>query len=925
MIVEAPGTMVYSLLLTKDQVSWSSGMRSRILPDDFEPTSKDIICGRDGTSARRHTGNRRLYVVAAMNLKAYCTAQTTTEKNKILSAIVDGLRESSPSGGFVEKGSKTGKWMTVDNKAARAKVGNVLRDALPAALKLQPKKTAEDTDRQRREDTEARTLKAQEHCLAYALGKHDLKSPSDCLQEESPECLPNGFTGGFPRTAPHISPHGLQHSVYPEGSLHAGLPIVLPCAVAIPKPSPKYSKPYGSVNISGLPVFLKHSYAISRKLPDGFKPSDCDVICGDGINTSSHVGNGRFAALVATNLKAYSRAKTKTEQTRVVSFVVDRMRRLSPNGCFVKINPKTGKWMTVDDGSARDKVELAFHYALKASMNHLPTETKRQGNRTTQDADTQRTKDKAQQGKRDLNDTPSGCWPGESPKGLPIDYTCGSPKISHSLKYPSPNAVPLPHGFIPSDVDVICGRVGKSAQQHPGNQSFRAIIARNLKAYSDALTKTDKSYVVQEVVDQMRKRSPSGGFVKKDSKTGKWIAVDETTTRAKVGHSFRDSLTAATKTEAGKEKGEHVFKEPQSPPCEDSSKWDDPQIPAGFSSSAALVMDFPFKAFANGNYSVFRMNGDAPGEPQPHSTIGTTATNPDSITSQISTQANFGPVNRVENATVYEARNKIPHREFAVDAHASGQLDVLAMVASLLPHESKPEQKLPASRGRAIITCKPRETQASNCEDNAPGMPVGAEAAIQKAHAIRAPARISWTSQTTQSIDDDTLSYSSSVDDDDDDDDYADSISDNSTQLEASLSSPGAFLATQQASLRKNHPKWSSQVVGANSLLGTSGSPSKKRRAVEEGRNDPEMAAVKRMRLAKPNDRRNTPEKGSRNGVGMESNGMDVRSQPSEEDESRQWLDHTRPSSTDGNIRSAATLPPRKIRCVPLREPKCPR
>jgi len=97
----------------------------------------------------------------------------------------------------------------------------------------------------------------------------------------------------------------------------------------------------------------------------------------------------------------------------------------------------------------------------------------------------------------------------------------------------------LPHTFCPGPMDVICAR-GSAVYNHPGNKRFRDIIQMNLKRYSEARNKMEKSQIVSVIVASIRTASPEGGFIKLES--GWWYEVGDHIAREKVGQSFRDSL-----------------------------------------------------------------------------------------------------------------------------------------------------------------------------------------------------------------------------------------------------------------------------------------------------------------------------------------------------------------------------------------------
>jgi hypothetical protein len=102
----------------------------------------------------------------------------------------------------------------------------------------------------------------------------------------------------------------------------------------------------------------------------------------------------------------------------------------------------------------------------------------------------------------------------------------------------------LPVGFRPSAKDILLGR-GKAFNNHVGNRRFRVAIAMNLRPYVESSTKTEKSLCVQRILQAIRTASPTGGFVKKDSKTGSWITVTDTEACQKIGHALRDAWSGA--------------------------------------------------------------------------------------------------------------------------------------------------------------------------------------------------------------------------------------------------------------------------------------------------------------------------------------------------------------------------------------------
>jgi hypothetical protein len=83
----------------------------------------------------------------------------------------------------------------------------------------------------------------------------------------------------------------------------------------------------------------------------------------------------------------------------------------------------------------------------------------------------------------------------------------------------------LPLGYAIGDNDVYCGRGGMCVH-HVGNIRFHKLVSDNIDRYCN-VTKKDKTKIIYEIVDQIRANSPDGGFVKQDSRSGRWYEVGD--------------------------------------------------------------------------------------------------------------------------------------------------------------------------------------------------------------------------------------------------------------------------------------------------------------------------------------------------------------------------------------------------------------
>lgn len=79
---------------------------------------------------------------------------------------------------------------------------------------------------------------------------------------------------------------------------------------------------------------------------------------------------------------------------------------------------------------------------------------------------------------------------------------------------------------------------------HSGNQRFQDVVREELFNYSRAPSKTEKSFILAKILHQVRRWSKERiGFVKHDSKTGRWHAPRDAVARVTVAQAFRDALS----------------------------------------------------------------------------------------------------------------------------------------------------------------------------------------------------------------------------------------------------------------------------------------------------------------------------------------------------------------------------------------------
>jgi hypothetical protein len=88
------------------------------------------------------------------------------------------------------------------------------------------------------------------------------------------------------------------------------------------------------------------------------------------------------------------------------------------------------------------------------------------------------------------------------------------------------NSKLLPLEYKLGDDDVICGR-GSRCFNHTGNKKFRKLVEEHLERYANTTCKFDKTNIICEIVNIVRQYTPNGGFVKKDTSTGRYYEVGD--------------------------------------------------------------------------------------------------------------------------------------------------------------------------------------------------------------------------------------------------------------------------------------------------------------------------------------------------------------------------------------------------------------
>jgi hypothetical protein len=103
----------------------------------------------------------------------------------------------------------------------------------------------------------------------------------------------------------------------------------------------------------------------------------------------------------------------------------------------------------------------------------------------------------------------------------------------------------LPFEYLPSEMDVVCGR-GKAYANLPGNKRYMGILRSNLRCYVAAEKRFDKTLVVATVVSEVRAKGAR--FIKKDYQANRFFELSTIEVHEKTGHALRDLLRTTSGT-----------------------------------------------------------------------------------------------------------------------------------------------------------------------------------------------------------------------------------------------------------------------------------------------------------------------------------------------------------------------------------------
>lgn len=103
------------------------------LPDNYQPTEYDVVCGR-GKGSYNRVGNKRFRSIVATFMYEYESSKSKMDKSLIIGRIVDRVREQdNGKAHFLKYNTKSKCWFVLNNEQAREKVGHAIREVVTSS------------------------------------------------------------------------------------------------------------------------------------------------------------------------------------------------------------------------------------------------------------------------------------------------------------------------------------------------------------------------------------------------------------------------------------------------------------------------------------------------------------------------------------------------------------------------------------------------------------------------------------------------------------------------------------------------------------------------------------------------------------------------------------------------------------------------
>eukprot|EP00586_Coscinodiscus_wailesii_P001756 CAMPEP_0172492192 /NCGR_PEP_ID=MMETSP1066-20121228/23244_1 /TAXON_ID=671091 /ORGANISM="Coscinodiscus wailesii, Strain CCMP2513" /LENGTH=374 /DNA_ID=CAMNT_0013261665 /DNA_START=68 /DNA_END=1192 /DNA_ORIENTATION=+ len=281
----------------------------------MQVTRNDVLCGRGGAS-NNHIGNIRYRALVKQHQLMYLHSKSKKQKSTISQSIVDIIKNSDPSGRFLNK-NEDGKWYEVDEKKALLKTSQALREDAPLIRQNAPHqpKMPQQPPFDANQYNFMFNMSNSDFSAVQKIGTNHINFPSFLTTGKYHSIL-----NSFPMEATQVAFGTIPSTVTPQKTPPPSLP------------SPPHTK-IKDIN-------------------------ENDVLFGRGDGSNRHPGNLRYRLLIKQHQKVYRDADKNMDKRRISLAVVNAI--LSRQGRFMKKDKSDGTWYPVDLTMAVAKTSQAL-------------------------------------------------------------------------------------------------------------------------------------------------------------------------------------------------------------------------------------------------------------------------------------------------------------------------------------------------------------------------------------------------------------------------------------------------------------------------------------------------------------------------------------------------------------------------------------
>lgn len=135
--IESLGSHMLRALDSSKKQNNSAQITSSAIHDLSKPRENDVLLGRGGrgTPTSKHSGNINYRFIIKSYKEYYKSRRNNTEKHSVTREVFHRIKNQSPPCRFMRQVHKTNTWIEIDDREARNKISQALREHEPGRKK----------------------------------------------------------------------------------------------------------------------------------------------------------------------------------------------------------------------------------------------------------------------------------------------------------------------------------------------------------------------------------------------------------------------------------------------------------------------------------------------------------------------------------------------------------------------------------------------------------------------------------------------------------------------------------------------------------------------------------------------------------------------------------------------------------------------